>query len=125
MTSLARVAEDFGLLTGIWLDEFETDWIHSIQFEFERGLLTVGIDIDTDTIQTEVGETRSEKPSGRKLADPWQALISSSVRWIWVLTNHRGFRDGLQIEFSKDEQDTDLQIMAEASRLWTYRLVPL
>jgi hypothetical protein len=120
---LPQVAEDFGVLVDVEISEFEQGWIDSIRFKFERGVLAISINIDDDTLEIDVSaDARSD--SKAVSSGPCADLISGQVRWVWLLTNHRGFRDGIQLEFTRDGIDTDIQIMAEASRLWLYELNP-
>jgi hypothetical protein len=119
MNDLARVAEDFGPLRLVRLSEYQPGWIEAVHLEFQSGHLVLEVDRNNDTIRWDVGPPFGE--SGETPA-AWVPMLSSDVRWIWLLTNHRGFQDGIQIEFALDERTTDIQIMAEASRLWVYRL---
>jgi hypothetical protein len=116
---LAQLAEEFGVLKHVGLTEFEPGWITAVRLQFERGELTIEADDSDDTIRWEVGEAvepTTDTPSY------WLPLLEGDVRWVWVLTNHRGFRDALQLEFSRDRQFTYLQFIVEGSRLWIYRL---
>ena len=116
---LRLVAEEFGQLVAITFSEFEPGWVESVHFDFESGHLRVGVDGDYDTIRWEVGPKRDAAAAGAP--GGWEELLSSEARWIWLMTNHRGFTDGLQIEFN-DDQSTAIQLMAEASRLWLRKL---
>lgn len=116
---LAQVAEEFGVLKHVDVTEFEPGWITAIRLQFESGDQTIEVDDSDDTMRWTVG--RSVEPAA-ETPPSWVPLLESRVRWAWLLTNHRGFRDALQLEFSRDRQSTYLQFLVEGSRLWIYRL---
>jgi len=33
------------------------------------------------------------------LNDPWRSVIGTKLMWGWILTNHQGYTDGVQLEF--------------------------
>jgi len=116
---LAQVPEDFGVLKHVRLTEFEPGWVTAVRFQFESGVLTIEEDGSGDTIRWHLSHSADsidETPSA------WSWMLSSRVRWVWVLTNHRGYRDALQLELSRDGQSTYVQFLVEGSRLRIYRL---
>jgi len=119
---LHLVAEEFGRLVAIHFSEFEPGWVESVHFDFEAGYLRVDVNGDNDTVKWKIGPRRGATPG--EAPDSLRELLSQEVRWIWLMTNHRGFTDGFQIEF-RDEPSTNVQLMAEASRLWIYKLTAL
>lgn len=119
MSDLADVAEKFGSLVAVNLRHFEPGWIESVHFEFVNGSLQVDVDINTDTINWGLGSaTKSPLPTPRE----WVDLLSGRVRWIWLLTNQRGFTDALQMEIAVDDGFEYVQLLAEGSRLVPFRL---
>lgn len=50
-------------------------------------------------------------------SEPWSAAVGSAVLWVWILENHSGYRDGLQIEFGWSSGNFSVQLMCEASGL--------
>jgi len=116
---LGLVAEEFGLLEGVHLSELKAGWVDAIRFDFQNGSLVVGLDPEDDTI---TWDTTSIVGMTSSAPDAWADIVGHKVRWLWELTNHRGYRDGLQIEFYTGRETIDVQLMVEASRLWTYRL---
>ncbi len=119
MSNLSRVVEDFGPLRSVHLSEFQPGWLEAIRLDFHGGALSVEVNGDDDTVRWEVGSL-TDQPGDTPAM--WIPLLSSRVRWIWLLTNHRGFQDAIQMEFSIDDHSTCVQFMAEASRLSVYRV---
>jgi hypothetical protein len=119
---LHLVAEEFGQLVAIRFSEFEPGWVESVHFDFEAGCLRVDVVGGNDTVKWEIGPQRDATPGDAP--DSLRELLWHEVRWIWLMTNHRSFTDGFQIEF-RDDQNTNVQLMAEASRLWIYKLTAL
>lgn len=119
---LSRLAEDFGELTSVRLSTFQSGWIETIRLGFAGGSIVVSVDDADDAIRWDLGPEGDLAVEGSPPG--WEALLSSRVRWIWELTNHRGYRDGIQIEFTREGNDVGIQMMAEASRLRVYRLEP-
>ncbi|MEO8528322.1 MAG: DUF6334 family protein [Pseudolysinimonas sp.] len=118
--ALISVVEEYGTLKRVVVDEFNKDWIDSISFQFENGVLDLSVDLEYDTIRWAVqaqvvGESGSSGPF-------WSSLLSSKPAWIWLLENQRGYLDGIQIEFWLGNQRTLLQIAAETAQLKIYRL---
>ena len=103
----------------------------AVTFEFERLSLHVICDGEHDEVTLLVGEALpwpdavtceiSEDP-------PWPDILGLTLALAWVMTNHRGFDDALQLRFlAADDEDGDeetLQFEALASELRISRLDP-
>jgi hypothetical protein len=60
---------------------------------------------------------RARSSSGK---EPWLGVIGAEVTWAWVLTNNRGFEDGVQFLFrSSGGTETCIQLEAAASEFRT------
>jgi hypothetical protein len=121
MSNLNAIAEEFGELHAVTLSATEPGWNDEIRFFFRRGSLTVRADGTNDTIDLQL-DPGATLPGAFPKA--WQRFASLQVRWAWTLENHRGYADGLQLEFAQGETTLGVQIMVEASRLWFYHLEP-
>ena len=117
-----QAVEGFGALSMVTVTEYQPGWVTSVRLEFEGVFLLVEVDDDYDTIIWSVGAVEDLPSPRRSIPDDWLPLISFRVRWLWLLTNHRGFQDGLQIEFFRDRETTIIQLMAEGSGLKLYKL---
>jgi hypothetical protein len=86
-------------------------------FAFDRGSLTVTAEPSDDSIH--LGGTGATLPHVTDLSneEPWARLIGCGILWIWRLTNHNGFVDGLQLELGQPGECWSVQLMCEGSAL--------
>jgi len=49
--------------------------------------------------------------------EPWNRLIGCEILLAWVLHNHFGYIDGLQLEFARPGTAWGIQLMSEGSSL--------
>jgi hypothetical protein len=78
----------------------------SLDFVFERGVLSLACDDDTDEIlvTAEHAPSTSTDVSG----PPLNAPLGKVIEYAWVMTNHRGYRDAFQVRFvDLDTKATD------------------
>ncbi len=69
----------------------------SVRLEFEGAFLLVEVDGNYDTMIWSVGAVENLPSLRPSTPHEWLSLISFRVRWLWLLTNHRGFQDGLEL----------------------------
>ena len=123
---LLEVAEGFGPLLSVGATRLENGGIEELVLAFELGRLKVGVDPDWDTV---VLSATPGAEGGRTAVhvggEPWSRCIGLRVRWIWRLQNQREFFDGVQLEFAGERESPAIQIVAEASALRLFALVPL
>ncbi len=91
------------------------DWIDAVELQFEGGTIaSIYVDSEFDCLRLEFGEIEIREQcyaidaSG---AIPWAQVLGRNVSWIWLLTNHQGYEDGLRLEFSGDAKDKEENIV--------------
>jgi hypothetical protein len=95
----------------------------AIEFVFETSAFLVIADAFDDTISVlSTLPAELQSTSRLKIDDkitPWNGVVGSKLLWSWLLTNQRGYVDGIQLEFRQDEQGTPscFQAIAIASTL--------
>lgn len=125
-SKFARSVSELGelLAVRVWVAE-GTDWVDMVSFEMARGTFNVNGNVDFDSIELGL-ETPSERP-GTTPANPsaWDSLLGSNPDWVWVLKNQNGYRDAVQIAFSRGQERVIVQLLAEGSKLLPLRLESL
>jgi hypothetical protein len=122
---LSSVAEDYGSLQSVTDEESVSGGIESIRFSFEGGDLTLTVQAADDTIIWDLGRASTTTERGKSSPSWSDALLQCRVRWIWELRNHRGYADGIQLEFWRDNETTIVQLVAEGSALRPHVLTAL
>lgn len=120
---MRRVVEEFGNLISVaggsdWpIDPVAPQSFWQYEFQFEHGCLTVSANPDDDTVRLKDG--RMDLAHAVLLHDrtPWSTAVGCRVRWIWTLSNQQGYRDGLQIEFTRERSTVSVQLMCMASAI--------
>ena len=128
---IKRVVEDFGSLVSIsgeTVDRADPTPPHRFEqyeFGFDHGHLTVSPASEDDTVR--LTDTRMTLPHALRLTEsaPWSAAIGSGVLWMWILQNHNGYRDGVQIEFGHSSEHLSVQLMCMASGVTAARILEL
>lgn len=88
-------------------------WIHSNKYS-----LRVAAVAEDDTIAVSVYERCIVQPQRAVELSALQRLAGSVITDMWTLTNHRGFTDGVQLEFKTTNGEwSSIQIMTVGSRL--------
>ncbi len=94
---------DFDSLSAV--AEFR-DAVHLVSAALSFGNRAVAFEaLDDDTIWVHeadagsAGRPKCERHDAER-EEPWRRFIGASVRWRRVLTNHHGWLDGYQLEFS-------------------------
>ena len=120
---ISRVADGFGQLRSVAAtSEFLTSPSSNGRFDeyvfrFESGQFVVTANPSDDTIL--LNDQGLTLPNVVELSteEPWHKLLGCGVLWIWLLENHRGYLDGIQIEFAQPGRCWCIQLMCEASSL--------
>ncbi len=129
MTTHADVAFEFGLLTAVRLGGFEEQpktsdpWFNTtVELFFERGTFVVRALPEFDTVET-IATPGLPSSLPKSIPDgPWGSVIGRDLIYLWVLTNHQGYEDGIQMEFRTDDGFFQIQLMVEASAFRWYTL---
>ena len=108
-----------GKLIGVKYSVFDagldgTDWVESVEMQFENIVITVYVDTDFDTLRVNLGEMKVNSDCYLKVVTsvkPWDELIGRRIAWIWLLTNQQGYEDGLRFEFSTKEKGKESRIL--------------
>lgn len=117
------LCEDSGPLqrvTGVAEDVPPGEW-ESLRFEFERGVLSLSCDIDTDEV---IFETGQRHPGASDVDEAWaERLLGKHIVYAWVLQNHRGYNDGFQLRLQDNEhKEYSVQFEVAASTLHPVRV---
>jgi hypothetical protein len=95
--------------------------VSAIRLRFAHTTLFVSVNPEYDTVQLS-----REAPPDLDSATPatpdrrFVGAVSKPIQWAWTLTNHQGYRDGLQIEFCDPESASEaavVQFVGKASML--------
>jgi len=130
---LLRASDEFETLLSVWASSELAPSEHELfrsQFEewcfdFDGGRFFIVVDPDFDTVRIEPRGAGHGHVVVITDQHPFESLIGCRLRWGWLLTNQRGYTDGVQLEFARDGQTWILQLVAEASLLTAYSLAPL
>ena len=120
MTGDADVVFEFGVLEGVRLRDLD-ETITTAEFFFSQGTLAVSANPETDTIETTATPGAPSLPNDLG-SGPWAPAIGCSLLWIWRLTNHQGYEDGIQMEFRTADGYFQMQLMVAAST-FTWQLL--
>jgi hypothetical protein len=125
---IKRAVEDFGDLVSVLGGTTDvTDPALAVRFEqdefgFEHVYLTVSGADNDDTVR--LADARMALPPTVELSAsaPWSAAVGGGMLWIWILQNHNGYRDGIQIEFGYPSDHFSVQLMCMASGVTAARV---
>lgn len=128
---LLEVLDAGKTLRGVrYLVDPELDAPTSVRLVFDGTAVTVRIDPDSDTLFVEPDRPHTADSTDLKLIDAskrsvWKAANGASLRWLWYLTNHQGYADGVQLEFVNEETDrrSCVQLLAIGSQITVQRVV--
>lgn len=79
-----------------------SDFITALELTFDSLVVTFRAIADDDTIRVEFGSIRPDEDEvlTSDLGNlPLTMCIGSTVSWAWQLTDHRGYDDGVRLEF--------------------------
>ena len=102
--------------------EFDRD-PELIEFRFSSGhFLRLRIVQDDDSIDFSIVSDGRGAPVELESQAELLELIGSDLLWVWTLTNHKGYTDGVQISFwseqDKVERIVQLLVVASSFRLF-------
>lgn len=101
--------------------------VEAFVLRFERGVLSIVVNADDDTLSLHEGvlalvEGQSQQPSIRGGA--WAELLHRTLRWAWIMRNHQGYVDGVQLELAHagEGKGSVVQLIAIASAIKVYEV---
>jgi len=118
--NIHELGSDSGLLLAIHGDRDEADRYHALALVFSNGVMTLRCDIDTDEVLVTTGhDVPGDLPHVAPDEDEnLSGLEGMVLEYVWIMINHRGYRDGLQIRLlnlnSREEQVRQFEVMASA-----------
>jgi hypothetical protein len=129
---LARVAESYGALISVtgYKKYEQPEPIVNIVYDmyvlvFDHGTLAITADPEDDSIVAR--ENSFDFPISTSLNDRpfWADLLGLEAGLVWAMKNHRGYRDGIQIEFAKPNEYPTIQYISEGAIVSAPRVVSL
>ncbi len=81
-------------------------WLVAIAFHFREAVLHIERVNDTDEVRVDVGldpDLREQEPGEWREVGTyalWQPVIGVDASYWWIMTNQRGYHDGVQVEFA-------------------------
>lgn len=130
--ALREAVESFGALSSVAAYSYaDTSHVHSgmrferYEFTFQNGQLTITANASDDTIDIIFGPANAPERVELSQTKPWSRAIGTGLLWAWVLTNHQGYRDGVQLEFGTRSGFLTVHLMCEASSLTARCLEPI
>lgn len=122
LDALDRVAETAGRLQRVTAHHFDGDprLIPHIVLEFEATRLFLSATDEDDSIVVST-EAPSMPGCVPRAAAAWAPAVGRAVLWGWILTNHRGYVDGVRFAFRNTVSDSGLiiEVVVAASMLHT------
>lgn len=92
-----------------------------IVLNFESATIEIGVNDIDDTIMLKKLPALSN--AALKTDPDLAELVGSKVDYVWMLTNHRGYQDGIELEFIDDaNREFVLRIVAMASAIQVHLL---
>lgn len=95
------------------------------EFAFERGKMVVTAIAEDDTISLSLDGATLPHAFDLSRVAPWDRLVGCDIRWVWLLTNDRGYTDGFQIELGRPGECWAIQLMCGGSALSARAIAPL
>ncbi|MEV6301156.1 DUF6334 family protein [Actinoplanes sp. NPDC051861] len=123
LPSLGEVADTFGAVRQILVDDTNPALLSALVLVFEHGTLAVEAVADDDTVEVSLHsspESVGEDVSGEP---PWSLLVGGTPLWLWSMINQHGFRDGLQIMARRGGVDVGFQLMVIAGSLKPFLVI--
>ena len=72
-----------------------------VELDFEGTLICIGVDPEDDSIRVHKSWEKAEELLREPVASlGWDTVYGRRILWAWSLTNHQGYEDGIQLEFS-------------------------
>jgi len=122
LEALHTVAETGGRLRGATAYHFEGDprLTPHVVLDFEATKLFLSAAEEDDSILLAM-EAPSMADCVPRAAPAWAPAVGRAVLWGWILTNHRGYVDGVRLDFRNTVSDSQLiiEVLVAASMLHT------
>lgn len=116
--SYRDLASDSGPLLGVHGHRERAGRYYALALVFSNGVMTARCDVETDEVLLTVGP---DVPNGMppvEQDDDLSGLEGMVVEYVWMMINHRGYSDGLQIRLlnldSREEQTRQFEVAASA-----------
>lgn len=104
-----------------WMDsDKESDLIQTKIIETAGDFILIEVNNEFDDLNVIIVDhiqIKDTKFSQMTESPLFEKLIDQRVQWTWLMTNNRGYKDGFQIELSKDNNQTFVQFVAMASKI--------
>src|SRR3954447_20647776 len=114
------LASDSGPLVSIHARRESVGRYNALALVFSKGVMTVRCDVETDEVVVTVdAEAPGDMPSvERDVDDGLCGLEGMVIEYVWMMINHRGYSDALQIRLlnldSREEQARQFEVAASA-----------
>src|SRR5262245_47757403 len=116
--SLLRSAvDDLGEIRRIAVDDTDPVMLAVVNIGFEKGSLSILADGDDDSIVVLEGAHPFDGLEDVSDVEPWSSLIGGQPLWMWMMTNHRGYTDGLQLHVRTVNGEVIIQLLVIGSSL--------
>lgn len=128
LDELAKIYERFENLVAVNYTLFEGDrsFVTGIEFCFDSFTFHIRAVPDDDTLSISLTPLRPDEDESlvdMSDSEPWARCIGGLIGWIWRLTNHQGYDDGLRLEINKPDEKLSTTIefivMASAVKIFT------
>jgi hypothetical protein len=123
VTLLGGVVESFGAMRRVLVDDVSPAMLSTVQIIFDNGVLTVWAIDEDDSIGISVDRAYDSDLHEVSRDMPWSVLVGGDLLWIWTMTNHQGYVDGIQFASRVRGADVSLQLIVMASSLKPYLVV--
>lgn len=112
-------ASDSGGLLGIHGHNETAGRYSALALVFSNGVLTARTDVDADEVIVSVDpEVPDGMPPVGRDVDDLSGLEGMVIEYVWIMTNHRGYRDAFQVRLlnldSREEQCRQFEVAASA-----------
>ena len=125
LETLAQIHDVGGDLENITCTLFEgrQEFVTAIGLRFESISVVFRANPDDDTL---VASIDSLTPAANETlvdithSSLWGTCVGANACWLWWLTNHQGYVDGVRLEFGADDQsNTIVELLVVASAIKT------
>src|SRR3954452_7728799 len=116
--SYRDLASDSGPLLAIHGRRERAGRYYALALVLANGVMTVRCDGDTDEVLVTLDPDVPDGMPPVEHEDDLNGLEGTVVEYVWIMTNHRGYRDALQIRLlnldSREEQTRQFEVAASA-----------
>jgi len=128
---LEGIFDRAGDLVAVTEHRFEGDAGFVVRVDLEFDALVVAVvaeeEFDTIALMLDLPEPEDDATVHTVTDDlPWSIVVGKHVRWGWLMTNHVGNEDGIQIEFTEkpEASGVTIQMMVVASAIYYFDVTP-